>query len=83
MGRRRAGGTATVRALEANTVAAEKPNRARVGKRSKRNATPKAATTQPPPERQFVDIDPWAVLLEQLMEIPEEEPARRKDSKGK
>jgi hypothetical protein len=36
---------------------------------------PEAGTTQPPPERQFVDIDPWAVLLEQLTEIPEEEPA--------
>jgi hypothetical protein len=80
---RRAGGTATIRALEANTVAAEKPNRARVGKRSKRNATPKAATTQPPPERQFVDIDPWAVLLEQLMEVPGEEPPTGKGTKGK
>ena len=23
-------------------------------------------------ERRFVDVDPWAVLLEQLMEVPEE-----------
>jgi len=34
-------------------------------------------------ERQFVDIDPWAMLLEQLMELPEEEPAQRKPESGK
>ena len=34
-------------------------------------------------ERRFVDIDPWAVLLEQLMEVPEEEPAGRESRKGK
>jgi hypothetical protein len=32
-------------------------------------------------ERRFVDIDPWAVLLEQLMEVPAEEPAVRKRGK--
>ena len=35
------------------------------------------------PERQFVDIDPWVVLLEGLMEIPEEEPAKRTRTKRK
>jgi len=35
------------------------------------------------PERQYVDIDPWAMLLEQLMEVPEEEPAKRKPESGK
>jgi hypothetical protein len=64
-------------------VTAERPKRARAGKRSKRSAMPEAGTTQPPPERQFVDIDPWAVLLEQLTEIPEEEPARGKGREGK
>jgi hypothetical protein len=39
------------------------------------------ATTPVVPERRFVDVDPWAVLLEQLMEVPEEEPAERKDDK--
>ena len=33
-------------------------------------------------ERRFVDVDPWAVLLEQLMVAPEDEPARRKGGKG-
>jgi hypothetical protein len=41
------------------------------------------ATPPAVPERQFVDIDPWAVLLEQLMEVPEEEPVERKGGKGK
>jgi hypothetical protein len=34
-------------------------------------------------ERRFVDVDPWAVLLEGLMEVPEEEPAERKPGSGK
>ena len=29
----------------------------------------------PKPERRYVDVDPWAMLLEQLMEVPEERPA--------
>ena len=32
-------------------------------------------TPQPVPERRYVDVDPWAMLLEQLMVVPEEEPA--------
>jgi hypothetical protein len=40
-------------------------------------------TSLPAPERRFVDIDPWAMLLEQLMEVPEEEPAKRKPQSGK
>ena len=40
------------------------------------------AAQQPDQERRFVDIDPWAVLLERLLEMPEEgdaasEPERR------
>ena len=35
------------------------------------------------PERRFVDIDPWAVLLDGLTATPEEEPAERKGRKGK
>jgi len=34
-------------------------------------------------EHRFVDIDPWAVLLAQLMEVPDEEPAERKGGKGR
>src|SRR4051812_26482192 len=34
-------------------------------------------TQQPTPGRQMVDFDPWAVLLEQLMEVPAEEPTAR------
>ena len=67
------------------TVAAERPTRAKAGKGTpKRGAAADAETTRPPtPGRQMVDFDPWAVLLEQLMEMPEEEPAGRKPTKGK
>jgi hypothetical protein len=44
--------------------------------------TPKPETTQQPePERRYVDVDPWAMLLEQLMEMPEEQPAERDETK--
>ena len=47
-------------------------------------AVPEAGT---PPrsvlERRYVDIDPWAMLLEGLMEVPEEEPAERTRPKKK
>jgi hypothetical protein len=60
-------------------VAAERPTRARAGKRAK---ACEAETTPPAaPERRFVDIDPWAVLLEGLMATPEEEPAGSKGGK--
>jgi hypothetical protein len=46
-------------------------------------APPEPGTTrQPTPERRFVDIDPWAVLLEQLMEVPEEGSAAREPERG-
>ena len=35
------------------------------------------------PERRYVDIDPWAVLLEQLVEVPEKQPAERDATKTK
>jgi hypothetical protein len=58
--------------------------RPKAGKRgAKRDAASKPEQTPPQPERRFVDIDPWAVLLEQLMEAPEEEPAGRESRKGK
>jgi hypothetical protein len=49
----------------------------------KRGTTRDAEATPPAaPERRFVDIDPWAVLLEQLTEVPEESvPAGRKGGK--
>jgi hypothetical protein len=61
-------------------VAAEKPTRARAGKRvPKRGAAREVqATPSAVPERRFVDIDPWAVLLEGHMATPEEEPAGSK-----
>src|SRR3954464_4168292 len=66
------------------TVATERPTRTKAGKRTKPTAAPEAETTRPPtPGRQMVDFDPWAVLLEQLMETPEGEPAGRKPTKGK
>jgi hypothetical protein len=41
-----------------------------------------ANKVQEQPEHRYVDIDPWAMLLEQLMEIPEEEPVKRKPGGG-
>ena len=65
-------------------VAAERPTRARAGKRTTKRGAAREAEATPPatPERRFVDIDPWAVLLEQLMEVAEE-PTERKPTKGK
>jgi hypothetical protein len=55
-------------------VATERPTRARAGKRVAKSGAAREAEAAPPvaPERRFVDIDPWAVLLEQLMEAPDE-----------
>ena len=64
-------------------MTAERPRGARVGKRAPKRGSAREAEAAPPaaPERRFIDIDPWAVLLEQLMEVPEEEPADRKGGK--
>ena len=40
-------------------------------------ATEIDTTPQPAPERRYVDVDPWAMLLEQLMVVPEEERVAR------
>ena len=62
-------------------MAPESPTRARAGKRG---ATREVQVTPPKvPERRFVDIDPWSVLLEQFMEVPEEEAVERKGRRGK
>ena len=64
-------------------MAAERPTRAGAGKRAAKRGTAREAEVMPTaaPERRFVDIDPWAMLLEQLMEVPEEEPAGSKGGK--
>ena len=36
-----------------------------------------------PPQRRYVDVDPWAMLLEGLMVVPEEEPVARPRPKRK
>ena len=69
-------------------MAPERPvKRTKAGRTSKRDSgtAPEPETTRrPEPERRYVDVDPWAVLLEQLMEVPEEEPTeRRKPRSGK
>ena len=66
-------------------MAGEKPARGRAGKRPPKRVSAGAVPETMPAasERRFVDIDPWAVLLEQLMEVPEEEQAERKGGKGK
>ena len=56
------------------------------GKRRARRTgveAPAPETTRlPERERRFVDVDPWALLAEQLTEVPEEQPAGRKGGKG-
>jgi hypothetical protein len=63
----------------------ETPTRAKAGKRAAKHGTAHEVQATPlaAPERRFVDIDPWAVLLEGLMATPEEEPAELKGRKGK
>jgi hypothetical protein len=62
-------------------MAAERSTRRTAGKRALRRGDSAASepetTQQPTPGRQMVDFDPWAVLLEQLMEVPGEEPTAR------
>src|SRR5689334_23914591 len=41
-----------------------------------------AKARRPEPEHRFVDVDPWAMLLEQLMVMPEERPAEGKIGGG-
>jgi hypothetical protein len=66
-------------------VATQRPTQARAGKRVAKSGAAREAEAAPlaAPERRFVDVDPWAILLEQLMVVPEEEPAERKGGKGK
>ena len=63
---------------------AAKRKAARLASKCDGSARPEPETTRrQEPERRLVDVDPWAVLLEQLMEVPEEQPAERKATKGK
>jgi hypothetical protein len=67
-------------------MAAKRTASGGTGKRRARRTgveAPGPEVTRPPaPERRFVDVDPWALLLEQLTEVPEEQPAGRKGGKG-
>ena len=63
---------------------ASKKVAASTGPRDATATVPEIDTTpQPTPERRYVDVDPWAMLLEQLMVVPEEEPATRTRPKKK
>ncbi len=68
-------------------MTAERPIRRTKGTRAPRRSgsavSEPEATQQQMPEHRFVDIDPWAVLLEQLMEPAEEDPVERKGTKAK
>ena len=72
--------------MESASMAADRPTRPITGKRAPRRSGSAASKpgTMPPPtsERRFVDIDPWAVLLEQLMEVPEESGATGEPEHG-
>jgi hypothetical protein len=60
----------------------EKPVKRRRASRRDGGLAPEPGTIRlPEPERRYVDVDPWAMLLEQLMEMPEEQPAERDESK--
>jgi hypothetical protein len=69
-------------------MASKRPAQGSDGKRKRRRAeigTPNLdAAQQSRGERSFVDVDPWAMLLEQLMEVPDEtEEGRPKAPKRK
>jgi hypothetical protein len=68
-------------------MAAKRAASGGTGKKVRRTGTgtPTPDAARPPDrERRFVDVDPWAVLLEGLMELPEEgAPAGRKGGKGR
>jgi hypothetical protein len=60
----------------------EKRKARRTGAEMSASNTPQ----RPDRERQLVDIDPWAMLLEQLMEVPDEtagDPPPAKPGKGR
>ena len=66
------------------TVKRAAPSNAKKGKADPCKDTGYECDAAPNQERRFIDVDPWAVLLEQLMEVPEESaPAERKRGKGK
>jgi hypothetical protein len=51
-------------------------------RRIRADAPAMSTASQPDRERRLVDVDPWAILLEQLTEVPEESvPAERKRGK--
>ena len=68
-------------------MAAKRPAQDNTRKRKERQTAsevPPPAPQPPDRERRFVDVDPWAVLLEQLMEAPDEaERSEPKPSKRK
>jgi hypothetical protein len=66
-------------------VAGGKPAPGRAEKRIPKHVSADMVPEPIPPasERRYVDIDPWAVLLEQFIEVSEEEPAERKGGKRK
>jgi hypothetical protein len=67
-------------------MSAEKPvKHTKAGRASERDggatAEPEAGQL-PGSERRYVDVDPWAMLLEQLKEVPEEQPAEGESVEG-
>ena len=69
-------------------MAADKPrqpgSRKRKGPEGGPDAPDQATTRQSGREPRLVDVDPWAMMLEQLLDVPEEaDRGERKPSKGK
>src|SRR5690349_20152390 len=86
-GRRRAGaGTCERTVGGARRMSPEKAaKRAKAGRTSRRGggAAPERETARrPETDRRYVDVDPWAMLLEQLMVVPEERPAEGGSADG-
>jgi hypothetical protein len=67
----------------ARRMASRKVARPKAAGRDGRAVPEAEMEPQSAPERRYVDIDPWAMLLEGLMETPEEEPVERTRPKRK
>ena len=69
--------------MAAKRTASGGTDRRRGARRTAAEAPAPGEARRPDEERRFVDVDPWAVLLERLTEPPEESaPAGREAGKG-
>ena len=62
--------------------AAKRTTAGRTSRRGSGAGPERETTRRPEPERRYVDVDPWAMLLEQLMVMPEERPVEGESADG-